>query len=326
MGPGRADAELCRRLQQGGRQCRTAALRRRQSRLYDRQARRPLRRPGDRADEAVHPQAHHGLSAMQQNRVKKILREGGLALGTHAGGIADPQIVELIGLAGFDAAFIDMEHTTYDLHDVQLAVMAAERVGITPIVRTPGFDPAFILRLLDMGVQGVQVPHVSSAKTARAAVNAVRYPPLGERGMAAGSRAADYGRIPLVEHMAQSNREILLACMIEDMEAVERIDEIAAVEGVDLLAVGPSDLSRSLGVSGQPDHPRLVAAIDRVCAAAGKSAGARLALPLNHAAFPRNAAELKALGTGYTNCAPAPEARLLASMRDQAVEARRLLG
>ena len=107
---------------------------------------------------------------MKENRVKRILREGGLALGTHVGGIADPQIVELIGLAGFDAAFIDMEHTTFDLHDVQLAVMAAERVGITPIVRTPGFDPAFILRLLDMGVQGIQVPHVSDAATARAAV------------------------------------------------------------------------------------------------------------------------------------------------------------
>jgi len=73
----------------------------------------------------------------------------GLALGTYVGGIADPKIVELIGLAGFDAAFIDMEHTTFDLHDVQLAVMAAERVGITPFVQTPGFDPAFILRLLD---------------------------------------------------------------------------------------------------------------------------------------------------------------------------------
>src|SRR5271169_2922316 len=105
---------------------------------------------------------------MKENRVKRILREGGLALGTHVGGIADPQIVELIGLAGFDAAFIDMEHTTFDLHDVQLAVMAAERVGITPIVRTPGFDPAFILRLLDIGVQGIQVPHVSDAATARA--------------------------------------------------------------------------------------------------------------------------------------------------------------
>src|SRR6202043_1517688 len=155
--------------------------------------------------------------AMKENRVKRILSDGGLALGTHVGGIADPQIVELIGLAGFDAAFIDMEHTTFDLHDVRLAGMAAERGGITPIVRTPGFDPAFILRLLDMGVQGIQVPHVSSPETAQAAVKAVRYPPLGERGMAAGSRAADYGRIPLVEHMGQSNREILLACMIEGM-------------------------------------------------------------------------------------------------------------
>jgi 2-keto-3-deoxy-L-rhamnonate aldolase RhmA len=126
--------------------------------------------------------------------------------------------------------------------------------------------------------------------------------------------------------MAQSNREIILACMIEDMEAVERIDEIAAVEGVDLLAVGPSDLSRSLGVSGQPDHPRLVAAIDRVREGVEKGAGARLALPLNHAAFPRNAAQLRELGAGYTNCAPTPEARLLQSMQTQAAEARKLLG
>ena len=262
---------------------------------------------------------------MKENRVKRILQQGGLALGTHVGGIADPQIVEIIGLAGFDAAFIDMEHTTYDLHDVQLAVMAAERVGITPIVRTPGFDPAFILRLLDMGVQGIQVPHVSSTETARAAVKAVRYPPLGDRGMAAGSRASEFGRIPLVEHMEQSNREIILACMIEDMEAVERIEEISTVEGIDLLAVGPSDLSRSLGVSGQPDHPRLVAAIDRVRGAVKKGAGARLALPLSHAAFPRNAAQLRELGAGYTNCAPTPEARLLHSLQAQLAEARELV-
>jgi 4-hydroxy-2-oxoheptanedioate aldolase len=149
--------------------------------------------------------------AMKENRIKRILADGGLALGTHVGGIADPQIVEIIGLAGFDAAFIDMEHTSFDLRDIQLMVMAAERVGITPIVRTPGFDPAFILRLLDMGVQGIQVPHVSSAATAREAVKAVRYPPQGERGMAAASRAADYGKTRLLDHMAASNKEITLA-------------------------------------------------------------------------------------------------------------------
>src|SRR5258708_24944250 len=168
---------------------------------------------------------------MTESRARRILQEGGLALGTHVGGIADPQIVEIIGLAGFDAAFIDMEHTSFDLQDVQLAVMAAERVGIPPIVRTPGFDPAFILRLLDMGVQGIQVPHIGDAAAARAAVKAVRYPPLGDRGMAAGSRAADYGRIPLVDHMAQSNCEIVFGCMSEDMEAAHPFAGIAPAEG-----------------------------------------------------------------------------------------------
>jgi 2-keto-3-deoxy-L-rhamnonate aldolase RhmA len=206
---------------------------------------------------------------------------------------------------------------------------------VTSIVRTPGFDPAFILRLLDMGVQGVQVPHVSSAVVVREAVKAVRYPPEGARGMAAGSRAANFGKTPLLEHMAQSNKEVLLACMIEDMEAVKQIEdmeavkqieEIAAVDGVDLLAVGPSDLSRSLGVAGHPDHPKLVAAIDRVRGAVRNGGNVRLAIPLNHGAYPRNAAQLKELGVGYTNCAPTPEARLLKSLSDQAAEQRKLLG
>src|SRR5256885_16866239 len=93
---------------------------------------------------------------MQPNRVKKILHSGGLALGTYTGGIADPQIVEIIGHAGFDAAFIDMEQTSFDLRDVQLMVMAAERVGITTIVRTPGLDTAFILWLMGKEVQCVR--------------------------------------------------------------------------------------------------------------------------------------------------------------------------
>src|SRR5262249_17791730 len=107
---------------------------------------------------------------------------------------------------------------------------------------------------------------------------------------------------------------------------VERIDEIAAVEGVDLLAVGPSDLSRSLGVSGQPDHPRLVAAIDRIREAVKMGAGGRLRLPLDHVCFPARAAPAKAPRAGYTNCAPSPEARLLRSFQDQAAAQRQLLG
>jgi 4-hydroxy-2-oxoheptanedioate aldolase len=262
---------------------------------------------------------------MQPNRVKKILREGGLALGTYVGGIADPQIVEIIGHAGFDAAFIDLEHSSFDLRDVQLMVMAAERVGIAPIVRTPGFDAAFILRLLDMGVQGIQVPHISDAAAARAAVNAVRYAPLGERGMAGTTRAADFGRIPLPQHMEQSNREITLAVMIEDLPAVEQIDAIAATPGIDIVAIGPSDLSRALGVGGSNDHPKLIETIDHIAAAVKRSGNARLALPMGHPTFPRNAAQLRALGVGYSNCAPGPEVRILRSMQAQAAEARKLL-
>ena len=259
---------------------------------------------------------------MRPNRVKKILREGGLALGTYTGGIADPQIVEIIGHAGFDAAFIDMEHTSFDLRDIQLMVMAAERVGITPIVRTPGFDPAFILRLLDMGVQGIQVPHISNARAAREAVQAVRYAPAGDRGMAGASRASDFGKIPLKEHMEQSNREITLAVMIEDLPALDDIDAIAATEGIDIIAIGPSDMSRALGVSGTPDHPKMLATVERVAEAIRKGGIARLALPMNHAALPRNAKQLRELGVGYCNCAPSPEVRILKSMQTQVSEAR----
>ena len=260
---------------------------------------------------------------MQLNRVKKIIQSGGIAMGTYVGGIADPQIVEIIGHAGFDAAFIDMEHTSFDLRDVQLMVMAAERVGVSPIVRPPGFDPAFLLRLLDMGVQGLQVPHISNADAARAAVQAVRYPPIGDRGMAGASRASDYGNIPLTEHMKQSNEQITLAVMIEDMTALNEIDEIAQVEGIDLIVIGPSDMSRALGVAGSSNHPKLIEAVDRVRAALAKGKGARLALPTNHAALPRTPKQLLELGCGYTNFAPSPEVRIMKSMKEQIGAARK---
>ena len=260
---------------------------------------------------------------MLNNRAKRIIADGGLALGTYCGPFAGAAIVELIGHAGFDAAFIDMEHMPLDLREVHTMVLAAERVGITSLVRTPGFDPAFILRLLDMGVQGIQVPHVSGEAGARAAVQAVRYPPLGDRGMMGSSRAADYGKVPLLEHMEQSNREVLLAVMIEDLQALDEIAGIAATDGLDLIAVGPSDLARALGVAGQTDHPLLVQAIERIADATQRAGKARLAIPLANAQFPRNLAELRALGVGYTNCGPAPEVRLLRGFTQQVTELRR---
>ena len=127
---------------------------------------------------------------MMENRVKRILRRGGTAIVGFAGCLGGIEMVEIIGHAGFDGVFIDMEHMAFDLREVQRMVMAAERVGITPLVRTPGFDPALILRLLDCGAQGIHVPHVTSAQMARAAVKATFYPPLGDRGVLAASRAS----------------------------------------------------------------------------------------------------------------------------------------
>jgi 2-keto-3-deoxy-L-rhamnonate aldolase RhmA len=143
--------------------------------------------------------------------------------------------------------------------------------------------------------------------------------------MAGASRASDYGVIPMREHLEQSNREITLAVMVEDLPALAEIDAIAATEGVDIVAVGPSDMSRALGVSGTPDHPKLVDVVHRVAEAVQKGGVARLALPMNHAALPRNAAQLRELGVGYTNCAPSPEVRILRSMQTQVAEARALL-
>lgn len=262
---------------------------------------------------------------MIENRVKRIWRKDGIALGAYSGSLGTASMVEIIGLAGFDAVFIDLEHFPLDFHDVHMMVLAAERIGITPIVRTPGFDPAFILRLLDLGVQGIYLPHIEGAAAARKAVEAVYYPPLGDRGMMGTSRVAEYGRISLAQHMEQCNREVLLAVMIEDLKALDEIDEIAAIKGVDLIVVGPSDMSRALGVSGQSNHPKLVAVMEQVAEAVRKSRNARLSLATGHPLFPKTVSQLRDMGVSYTNVSPAPDARLLRVLSQQVVDLRKEL-
>ncbi|MBO19901.1 MAG: hypothetical protein CL732_05100, partial [Chloroflexi bacterium] len=152
---------------------------------------------------------------MKPNRIKKVMNEGGLAIVSHVG-FADPAVIEIIALAGFDGAFIDMEHSVFDLETVGDMIRTADLCGITPVVRVPDDNPKTILRLLDMGAQGIQIPHIAGVEGARRAVQAVRYPPLGERGGAGSTRAAGYGSTPWTEHMESSNREILLILMTED--------------------------------------------------------------------------------------------------------------
>jgi 4-hydroxy-2-oxoheptanedioate aldolase len=178
--------------------------------------------------------------------------------------VAAPVLVDLAALAGFDYVLIDTEHGHLGFEAAEHLVLAAEAAGITPLVRASHNAPSDILRLLDIGAQGVMVPQVNSAADAEAAVRAVKFHPRGSRGLA-GSRAADYGLTgSMAEYVAHANRETMVLALIEDSRALDGLEEILAVEGIDVLFIGASDLAQSMGYPGRPDHPQVRAAIDRI--------------------------------------------------------------
>jgi 2-keto-3-deoxy-L-rhamnonate aldolase RhmA len=261
---------------------------------------------------------------MRENKVRNKMKQGKLAIGTYVG-IRDPAIVEIIGLAGFDAAFIDMEHTSFNLETVEDMIRACDLMGLTSLVRVPDNSPKNILRVLEAGAQGIQVPHIASVADAVEAVKAVRYAPLGERGMAGSTRAARYGNISMNEHVAASNADILLAVMVEDTGAIKQLAEIASVPGVDLIAIGPNDLSAALGVT-DPKDPLLKKTIDGIARTLKKTGKAKMTFPLMNAAYPIGAVELQKLGVAYCNCGPSEVARLLRSFQQQVKDIEKQLG
>jgi 4-hydroxy-2-oxoheptanedioate aldolase len=190
-----------------------------------------------------------------ENRIRKKMKQNKLAIGTYVN-LADSKLIEIVGLAGFDAAFIDLEHNSYDLKTVEEMIRACDLVGITSLVRVQDSNPKTILRILDMGAQAIQIPHIASKSEAVEAVKAVRYAPLGDRGMYYVSRASHFGTVPVKEHIKTSNSEIVLIVMVEDAKAIRELGDIASVEGLDLIAIGPSDLSANLGITDRND-PKL---------------------------------------------------------------------
>ncbi len=216
------------------------------------------------------------IPTMTPNRMKLKLLAGEPAFGVSIM-FPSPQIVDIVGRLGFDWVLIDCEHGSISIESVELMVMAAETAGVTPIARPPvnGFEA--IGQLMDRGVMGVQVPHVNTAEDARIAVEAVKYHPLGERGLAAGVRSASYGYgMSMSEYAEYANSETLVCVQLEETEAVRNVDEIVQVPGVDVFFVGPSDLSQSLGYPGRPDAPEVRQAMDTVfatIAAADKISG-----------------------------------------------------
>jgi 4-hydroxy-2-oxoheptanedioate aldolase len=213
---------------------------------------------------------------MKKNRMKEKLRAGEPVFGVSVM-IPSPQIVEMVGAAGFDWVLLDCEHGTLTLESVELMAMAAEASGITAIARPVSRSPEHILQVLDRGVMGVQVPHVNTAEDAREVIAAVKYHPLGRRSLAAGTRAAVYdAHGTLADHVSAANEQTLIAVQLEDREAIENIDALLEVENIDVFFIGPSDLSQSMGYPGNPKAPPVAQAIDssfRKMLAAGRAPG-----------------------------------------------------
>jgi 2-dehydro-3-deoxyglucarate aldolase len=210
------------------------------------------------------------LSGLLRDRVSKR----GVVYGTWIT-MADPEVMESLSYLPFDFFVFDMEHAPLTIKDVEYLMMAVRRDDIVNIVRVPWNDFVVIKQVLDVGAHGVMVPYVNSRDEASAVVKAVRYPPRGIRGVGP-RRCARYGLVNLKEYYERADREVLVIVQVETGKAVENIDEIVSVEGVDGVFVGPNDLSVSLGVFRDFENPVYRGALRRVVDAArraGKIAG-----------------------------------------------------
>ncbi|MFT3814360.1 MAG: HpcH/HpaI aldolase/citrate lyase family protein [Acidovorax sp.] len=179
---------------------------------------------------------------------------------------ASPLVAEAVGCAGYDWGVVDMEHTPIDLMTLVHMLQAVAGTKMLPVVRVPWNDTVGLKRVLDAGAQTLLIPFVQDADEARAAVAACRYPPEGIRGMAGMSRASRFGTAP--HYLTTANQGISVIVQLETPAAIERVDEIAAIDGVDALFVGPGDLSATMGHVGQLTHPDVLALTRQVVARA----------------------------------------------------------
>jgi 4-hydroxy-2-oxoheptanedioate aldolase len=208
------------------------------------------------------------LTDLPVNAFKRALAEGRTQIGLWTS-LGTGLAAEVLGGAGFDWLLIDTEHSPTEVPMVLDQLRTLEAFPVTPIVRPAWNDLVLIKRILDLGVQTLLVPYVQDAQEARRAVAATRYPPEGVRGIAATIRANRYGRIK--DYHAQANRQMCVLVQLETRRALAELEAIAAVDGVDGLFIGPSDLAGDLGYLGNNRHPDAVAVFADACARAKKA-------------------------------------------------------
>ncbi len=213
---------------------------------------------------------------MTSNRVRDLLRQGSIPVGHMISEFATRGIARIVEAAGADFALIDMEHSGLDLERVADLLAWFRATSVAPFVRVPQGLYHFVARVMDAGALGVMVPNVESAEQARAIVRAAKYAPLGARGVGLGVAHTDYRLPDPVTYFREANQATMVLCQIESVAGVENAEAIAGVEGVDVLWVGHFDLTQSMGIAGQFEHPGFGDALAAVVGAArrhGKAAG-----------------------------------------------------
>lgn len=178
-----------------------------------------------------------------------------------------PDVPAVAAACGYDAVYVDLEHTACSLETAGMLCVAALGSGISGLVRVPSHDPSAIARALDIGAVGVIVPHVNSAAEAAAVVDAARFPPVGHRSASGPNAVSGYARRPATELVDVLERHTVVAVMVETPEAVAVCDQIAAVDGIDMLLLGPSDLTAEMGIHGQYENAHFHRAVESVAAA-----------------------------------------------------------
>jgi 2-keto-3-deoxy-L-rhamnonate aldolase RhmA len=211
------------------------------------------------------------------NRAREKLAKAELVLCMGLRQARTVDIAMIAAQAGFDAVYLDMEHSPLSLDTVSAICAGCHGLPITALVRVPSHDSAWISRVLDGGAQGVIVPHVDTAAQAAAVAGAARFPPLGHRSVMGATPALSYQSISLREANERLNRDTLVVVMIETPKGVGEAEAIAAVPGIDMLLIGSNDLCTEMGIPGELRHPKLRHAYETVAAACrthGKALGA----------------------------------------------------
>ena len=205
-----------------------------------------------------------------KNTALDKLRAGELSIGVGLRQARTVDVAKIMKTAGFDWLFIDMEHNSMDMDMAVQISVAAQETGITPIVRVPGYEHYHATRALDGGAQGIVVPHVDDATIAAQIASNCRYPPIGHRSITGALPQLNFQTHTLKDATETINRETLIVVMLETPTAIDNAEEIASVPGIDALLIGTNDLTLEMGIPGELDHAKIVAAYERVITACEK--------------------------------------------------------